>query len=245
MSNSRSRTKAEVQPVATASRALKAFVLAVDALAVLALVGLLSGPAPGNWVPLVALGAVGLLAGVASVRLPRHQTRLVPTEPFVLAGLGLIGPWGAVVVAIAPVVGRAMLGRTRAVQLAFNLGASVIAAVGASLAFFLSGGVPGAAPIDLVVPVIVAGAAFFAINSSLVAGALSLHEGRSWLRTLKRVFLGTVPANMAGPLLALALFVVIQAGLGWMLVVAVPVLGVTFVLLRAHATRLSAASGGA
>ena len=128
------------------SRSVRWFVAVVAGCAALVTVSLAGEPFPDRPAMVLCLAAIGFLAGAVSVRFPQLGTSFAPTEPFVLAGLCVLGPWAAMAVAVATVFGRLMLGRMRLIQFVFNVFASVASAGVASLAFLGSGGLPGAEP---------------------------------------------------------------------------------------------------
>ena len=197
------------------SRSVRWFVAVVAGCAGIVAAGLAGQPFPDDPTWVLCLGGIGLLAGATSVRFPKLGTSFAPTEPFVLVGLCVAGPWAAVAVAVAAVPGRLMIGRMRPLQFAFNVFASLASAGGAALAFLGSGGLPGAEPSTQMLPLLIAAAVFLLLNGSLVAAVVALAENRSLVATLKSVLLRLAPASAVAPALALALVFTFDGALLW------------------------------
>ena len=217
--------------------------VAVAGVATLAVLGARQEAAIG-W-PFLALTLTGTLAGAVSVRVPERQAHLAPTEPFLLAGLALVGPLAAMIVAGSAVLGREFVKRSRVEQFSFNMGSALCAGASASLVFDLLGGQVGMAPHRLLLPVVGAALAFSGVNAGLLAGVMATMKRQSWMAAFSGALSAARPALIASPMLSLAIMAIMGAKLGWLVALAVGTGLVSRWLLRAEVTRFEQTSGTA
>ena len=79
----------------------------------------------------------------------------------------------------------------------FSVATVILSAGGASVAYTSLGGSPTLMPVtEMLVPVLAAGAAFFLINSFLVAGAITLATGLSFRQVWLQSLLGSAPTYL-------------------------------------------------
>ena len=174
--------------------------------------------APG----LVYWTAVALLTSVMPVRLPRGTVVTVAVAP-VLAAAILGGPLAsAIVAAIGTTDQREIKGQVPWYGTLFNHASVVVSAVAAGIAFdvsagLLSNGNAGAPGIGSFIGAIVAGVAFYLVNSSLAIAAVSARTGLA-ARTIWAQDIGAVAISLIGLVpLAWLMAQVFQMpnGVGW------------------------------
>ncbi len=221
------------------TKILVAFVLAVDAAAVVALMILpASELAESPWAGGL-LVALGFLAGLSRVRIPILKTQVTAVDPFVFSALVAVGPQSACLVAVTAVIGTAVApGKgPRPVQLAFNLGTACLSTALCGWVFAAGGGGAGGPLPTLLVPLVLAVAAFFVVNTALVNVVVSIDRvGKFFsLRVWRESFVWVLPASAAGFMLTVALLTVVYEGFGWTLALALTAWWLLLAYFRAHA----------
>jgi hypothetical protein len=192
--------------------------------------------------PWTALALVALAGGVAlrPVTLSGLKTHVVPTEPFVFCGLALCGPLAAVLVSTAGVLSAAV-GRPKRpepIRLAFNVSASMLSIAAASTLFTLAGGIPGGRTPDIVWPLIAAAAAYFLMNTGLVALAVALEKSAGCVATWKRSFVWMASSVFTGMALAICLLLVLEMLGPVGLALGIPPCWLMISFYRAHKARV-------
>lgn len=169
------------------------------------------------WTTLGTLMALSLAAGLRPIRVPRLRVNFVATHSFVLAGLALAGPLGAMLVDFAGLLG-ALLGRgkrMKAMHLVFNAGLIPVATLASWGTLTLFEAHEGAAIRYGVLPLLAATGAYFATSSLLVASAVALERGHLVLQAWRESCLWTLPSFGASPLIAVALLAMAPALFPW------------------------------
>ena len=214
--------------------------LAVGA-AALATIATMRGDALGEHLPVLSL-LLGVTALAASrpVRIPGMGIELSPTHPLILVALAELGPLAATLTGVAGVLGAA-IGRARkpaAVRLVFNLGAVVLSAAVGAWAFLASGGYPHRALPELLLPLLAAATAYWAVNTGLVAMAISVEKCRPFFGTWGELMSwSVVGSGLAGPVVAIAVLATLKAGALWGLLIAVLPCWLLVRYYRSHAER--------
>ena len=219
---------------------LVGFVFSVAAAAVAAVVTMPTAGADGPWSTLLLLAGLAALVGGRPVRFPALRTEIAPTHPFTLLALAALGPQAACFVALAGVLGSAV-GRGRlpaTIRLAFNLATMLLATIAASWTFLALGGSPGEHPLALMLPLIGATAAYFLVNTSLVAAVVRIEKGRALLETWNRCFLWTPVSYLAGLTIVVALLAVFEIIVPWVVLLSLPPCWVLLEFYRGRAARL-------
>jgi len=148
---------------------------------------------PVDIVALFSLAA--LVAGGQALALQAETGAVSVGAVGALAGAALIGGGGAVVLALAAVATDALIRRPPFYTSIYNLG--VLTASGLGAAFVLSFG-PGNVPmLETVAFGVAAGAAYYAVNTSLLTVAIALEEGRSRLAVWRENFAWLLPHYLA------------------------------------------------
>jgi putative nucleotidyltransferase with HDIG domain len=210
----------------------------------------LSRAAVAGWVGLILIGvlseglAIGLSVGAAA------STSSITFLPL-LAAVQLFGPAAAVVlVCTTQVFGEFVVRRKPFARVLFNVAQAVVGTVVGGYCFLLLGGVPlqgNAVPIDptiteQLVPFVLFGLVFLAVNHAAVAMAITLSQGLPF----RRVW-GLVLSNSGASLndiliapIALAVaFLYVQFGIGGILVVLLPMLFIRYSYLTTSRLRES------
>jgi signal transduction histidine kinase len=147
---------------------------------------------------------------------------LGPLEAIAVAAIGLTG------VLVRP--GRRMGG----IRTAFNLGAVVLAAAAASLAFLGTGGRVGASIWVSFGPLAAATAAYFLVNTVLVSVAIALQQQAPIIDVWRESFQWTTVSYFTGLTLAAVMLVVLQAWGLWAVALAIPPCWLLLAFYRAH-----------
>jgi len=196
-------------------RKLLAFVVLVDALAVVSVVALLDQYVENSWSGTFLLATLIALAGATPVRIPGMKSSVSATDPFVFTALAAYGPLPACLVALAGVVGS-ILGRGsrgKPVNVAFNFGNVVLATAVASVAYLVAGGKAGTPLGGQASPLVVATTVYFLVNTGLVSAAISLDTGRRFIAAWRASSLWMAVSSYAGlPIAAGLLYLLEVAG---------------------------------
>jgi signal transduction histidine kinase len=219
-----------------ASPWLTRLVVGVDGCALIAVAAATGGKLSGDPGTLSLVCALAALAGLRPVRFARFKTELSATHPFVLLAVAALGPLEAMVVAVVGLVGVFLRpGRRLAVlRTAFNLGAVVLSAGAASVAFFAAGGEVGATIWSALGPLAAATAAYFLVNTGLVSLAVALQQRTPILSVWRESFQWTGVSYMTGLTLAALMLVTLQAWGLWALALAIPPTWLLLAFYRAH-----------
>jgi putative nucleotidyltransferase with HDIG domain len=239
------------------NRRLKAYMASMYAAAVVAVlltdwssILILSREAVAGWMGLVLVGvlseglAIGLSVGVAA------STSSITFLPL-LAAVQLFGPAAAVVlVVVTQIFGELVVRRKPMARVLFNVAQAVVGTAGGGYCFLLLGGVPlqatALAPdptiTEQLIPFVLFGLVFLAVNHAAVALAITLSQGLPF----RRVW-GLVLSNSGASLndlliapIALAVaFLYVQFGIGGILVVLLPMLFIRYSYLTTSKLRES------
>lgn len=221
------------------NRRLLAFVVAVDALA-LAAVLLLSRDdlfrAPATFAIMVALAA---LTGHKPIRIRALRTTVSASDPFLFACLAALGGLPSVVVGLASVLSSAISTKMRISpqKLIFNLAAAAISISAASWIYEqLSLGAAG--NLQRVFPLFAATTTYFLVITSLVAAAIAIDRGESFFATWAGAGLWVAVINYSGTTLAVMLLFLLDRMGPAGLVLGVPPLWLFVAYFRSHRARL-------
>ncbi len=193
-------------------RAVSLYVATVDVLALVLLACAPTGGLRENAGTVLLVAVLGALVGSRPVRVPALRTYVTCSDAFALCAMVAIGPWAGALVAMGAVVGGSLAEKTRPspIRFLFNLGAVAVAAVGAYWIFVRVGGVVGAAPVAVALPVILAGTGHYLLNTSLVAGVISIDRRQRFWVVWKNPALWTALTGFVGIAVALALVGLLQ-----------------------------------
>lgn len=189
----------------------------------------------------VVLTILGGLAGLQPVRIPGMRHEIQATHPFILLALASLEPRLAILVAVAGVLGAALIrpGRPAWLKLGFNIAAVGLATAGAWAAFFGTGGYPGGTISSLLVPLFVATGAYMFLNTGFVAVAIALDRKQSVLRTWYAAFSYTLVSYFAGLTVAIAMLSIGHRLVPWSLVLALACFPMFLAYYRGHASAVS------
>jgi signal transduction histidine kinase/CheY-like chemotaxis protein len=191
---------------------LRIFVIGVVAIATVALISLSPTEVVENpWV-VVLLVALTALVGARPVRIAALRTEIVAIHPFVLCALATVGPMAAGLAAIGGVV-AAMLANKRkltTIRFTFNIGGQVLSAVAAGGVFLLLGGIPGGKVLEVIGPLAAGTAAYFVLNTGLVAGVIAIEKRQPFLKTWLGTFSWTTSSYFTGLTLAAAMILLLD-----------------------------------
>ena len=222
------------------SRRLAAYVLAVDVLALMALILLPARAIQGQWGTLLLLVVLAVVAGIRPVRIPGLRHEVTASHPFIFLALATVGPLAACLVALASVVGAAV-GRGRKLPLTlhfvFNLGAVVLSTTAGVGALHVAGGRPGQAVTAMILPLAAATAAYFTVNSGLVASAIAIDKRKNAITVWRQSFLWMAAPFATGLSLAIAMLAAMEMGTLWILMLSLPPCWVLLLYYRAHANK--------
>ena len=197
-------------------------VVGVSAAAVLASLPTLGLGERLGTVLLLALAT--FLAGARPVHIPSLRTEVTATHPFVFCTMAAAGPHAAGLVALIGVLG-ATAGepkRRRGIHLAFNLGAVLLSTALAAWTFLLVGGVPGSSVLELLGPLTATAAAYFLVNTGLVALAIAIDKSQPLVETWWRSLGWTTVSYFTGLTLAVLMVVVLDSVGPWAVALGVP-----------------------
>jgi len=219
----------------------RTYLLLVYATGLLALAGSwFFGIRPDTVPLLIALGAA-ILSSPFRIPLPVLGNVSIAFT-FIFAALILLGTPAAVLSAAIAGLTASLLRpapRPPLHRIVFNVAELSVSTAAAGAIFRAAGGLPG--PLDPGsewLAVVLAAAAFFVVNSCLVAGAVSLTDGIPFFPNWRANFLWTGPAYLAGALLGAALtFGLQQFGL-LALALSVPLLYILYFSLKLYAEKV-------
>jgi putative nucleotidyltransferase with HDIG domain len=203
-------------------------------------VALSNAPPSKAW---VVLAALTLFTGSLTLRVPTISARLSVSEVFVFAAVLWFGPSAATfIVALDTLVGTMwMRGRKTAIRTLFNIsaGASAIWVASHAFVWFTAQSTTARPAIeDLLVPVTLLAGTYFAINSLLVATALSFEHRSSPLEIWRRNFLWLGLNHLVGASVAVMLVAYTPSINIPALSVIVPLLVITYLMFRMSLGRL-------
>jgi signal transduction histidine kinase/CheY-like chemotaxis protein len=219
---------------------LRTFVLSVPAAAVAVLVVLPGGGMTGHVGTVLLLAFLTGLVGARPVEISALGTKLTATHPFELCAMAAFGPLAGAIVSASGVVGATVGQRKKldGLRLTFNLGVIVLANSVAASVFLLLGGRFGSPVLDAVGPLTGATAAYFVVNTGLVAVAIAIEKTQDFLETWRRSFLWTTVSFFSGLTLAAGLLTLLQLMGPWALALGVPPAWLLFAFHRAYKARL-------
>ncbi len=234
---------ARVGAMRNLGRAARAYIITVDLVGAAALV---TGwwAADRHWQPLPLIIALAAATAAAPFRIDLPVFGNVSIAfTFVFAALIVLGTPAAMLAAVCAGVGASLIRRRDLWppphRIIFNAAELVIATQVAGLAFDLLGGTPGALDPAREWPALLAATAgFFAANTLVVAGVVSLTEHLPFLHNWKTNFLWTAPAYVAGTFLASTLALGTQRYGSWALILSLPLLYVLYFSLRVYLDQL-------
>jgi hypothetical protein len=167
--------------------------------------------------PPVAIGPVVLMAvlcGAAQllrVALPRASS-VSPTVAISFMALVWLGLSGAVVVALAGMLAHALALRQAPLKAVFNAAAWVLAAATAAIVYWLLGGPSSNQYLADMATTVIAATAYFAVNTGLVAGAISLSGRTSFWSVWSDNYLGVAPGYALMAIIGAASAVAVETG---------------------------------
>jgi putative nucleotidyltransferase with HDIG domain len=174
-----------------------------------------------EWQGMIAITVLVGLGQALAVRIDQGSISMAAVGA--LAGAALAGPRPALLIATTTAVVAWSAGPTRIHQLLFNIGTLSLASLAAAGAFATAEHVAGSGQTVLYVAGVIAGAAYFAVNTGLLAGAVAIeghepwwrswHERFAWL-TAHYLFYGFIGAMIA--------FLYDSVGIAGLLVFALP-----------------------
>ncbi|HKQ62055.1 MAG TPA: ATP-binding protein [Candidatus Polarisedimenticolaceae bacterium] len=201
------------RPPSAPPRRVVLYIVAVDALACLCLLGAAAYHDGTSWVGAFVLATLAALAGATPVRIPALKTSVSATDPFVFTAIAAYGPLAACLTAAAGILGS-MLGRDsrRTHHLAFNVGNVVVSVAGAAAIFLAVGGRTGGPLGPRLAPLALATTVYFLLNTWLVTGVIVVDTGRRFLEIWRESRLWTAISAYGGLTLAAALLWALEWG---------------------------------
>jgi hypothetical protein len=219
------------------SRTVILFVVAVSVTAMAALATMPVDDLRDRLGTLLPLVALSVTAGAFRVRLPSLRLEMAPIHPCILVGLAALGPTAAALIGLAGVVGGLFGRAPAAIRFVFNLGNVALSTAAASWVFLALGGRPTHSLEALMLPLSAATAAYFVVNTGLVAGAVALEKRQALFSTWKRSFLWSAWTYPAGLSLAVAVVALLDVSVPWALALAVPPGWLLVLFYRAHGAK--------
>ncbi len=234
------------------SRSARAYIWTVTALGLaLAVYCLVTVARTGVTVQMLIFGALTVLSGRVTLKVPSVTARFSPSEMFTFTCVLLFGPEvGALALATDSLL-LAWRRRWRLEQTLFNFASLALSVWIAGSLFFLTAGVAPLAgaparPNALLLPLALLAGAAFLINSGLIATAIAFDTRRSPLTVWRQHFLWLGPGYAAGACIALLLVIALRqvhfGTLAAFLLIA-PVLVVFYFTLQASFGRAEDAKG--
>lgn len=147
-------------------------------------------PVPAWQVVLLAVCCAA--AQLVRARLPRASS-VSPAVVISFAALVWLGPGGAVIVGSCGALVHAVVRRQALSRAAFNAAVWALAAMAGAAVYRVLGGIPPHYSPSIVVAALVAATAYFATNTGLVAGAISLSTGAAFWSVWLENYLGLAP----------------------------------------------------
>lgn len=205
---------------------------------------LLVRPIGSQWMWLAGLT---ILTGSFSIKLPSISARISVSEAFVFAAVLFFGPSAAtIIVAFDTLIltGWSHGGDRPRVRALFNVSAGSTAIwVGAHIFRLFLPQTPASPQLeDLLIPVSLLAASYFAINSSLIAIAVSYEKGISAIEVWKNNFVWIIMNYVGGACVAMLLVTYRQQIDFTALSVIIPLLVITYLTFRTSLGRLEDAN---
>jgi putative nucleotidyltransferase with HDIG domain len=191
----------------------------------------------------LSLAGLTLLTGSFSIKLPSISARFSVSEAFVLASVILFGPAVATVIVVLDslvVTSWIRRGHRSSVRALFNMSAGACG-IWVSAQFFEQirpVSIVGPPLEQLAVPVLVLALSYFAVNSSLVALAISYESGRSAMTIWRQNFAWLSLNNLGGASVAILLVLYTRNIDLTALSVIVPLLVIIYLTFRTSLDRL-------
>jgi HD-GYP domain-containing protein (c-di-GMP phosphodiesterase class II) len=217
---------------------VRAYVVSVAALAVLGSTLLFQeepGISAGQMGAVLVMTALGVFAELLAYQLPRSATGSIAFIPFLAAAL-LVPTWLSLLAAGFSQLVAEALRRKAAVKVLFNISQATLSVSAGILAYRLCGGVPLLTVVDLpltltatriAAPGVALVAVYFATNSLLVAGAISLSENRSFADVFRQNTLGMILYDVLScPVVFFMGWLYVKTGAAGAVILAVPLFGV-------------------
>ena len=200
---------------------------------------------PPSWIWL-ALTALTAITGAYAVRIPGVVVRLSLSEPIVFLSTLLFGPLpGTLTAAVDALVMTLRLPQRLRTphRILFNVGAIAVSVLPSSLLYFRLAGLDPVHPIygsldTFVGPLYVFAISVFAVNSGLVAAAVSVERGVSPFTVWRTQFLWLSASYLASAAIAAILVVFTNAVDFALAAVLLPLVAVTFLAVRTTLGRL-------
>jgi putative nucleotidyltransferase with HDIG domain len=195
----------------------------------------------------LVLALLAFLTGSFSIKLPSINARISVSEAFVFAAVLLFGPSAATIIVTldAIILSSWASGKRRSkIRAAFNVSAAAIAIwVAAHLFRLLLPQTPSAPRLEeIILPVAVLSATYFAINSFFIAIAVSYEKSSSPLEIWKQNF-AWVGLNYVGGASVAMLLVTYRQSIDLTAVsVILPILAITYLTFRTSLGRLADAN---
>lgn len=215
----------------------------VTVVAAAAGVALWAGP-PGTTalhVPtLLLLSVLALVTGGRPIKLSCLSTSLTATHPIILATLVTFGARYAVLVALLGTAAAVVAepGQRKPIRVVFNSAAVVLATAASAWAFVLTGGTFGGELASMFAPLLAATAAFFVVNTGLVAAVVALEKKRSLFRTWSAAFSWSTASYFSAFSLAVGLIFAMRTLGPWGLALGIPPCWMILSFYGAHRDRL-------
>jgi putative nucleotidyltransferase with HDIG domain len=234
-----------VERLSLGARVYITFIVAAGTLAVGSSVYQLtvSPPSP-QW---LVLAFLAFLTGSFSIKLPSINARISVSEAFVFAAVLLFGPYAAtIIVTIDAIILSSWASRRRhsRVRAAFNICAAATAIwVAAHLFLMLLPHTPTAPRLEeIIFPVGVLAASYFAVNSFFIAIAVSYEKSSSAIEIWKQNFAWVGLNYLGGACVAMLLVTYRQSIDFTALSVILPILAITYLTFRTSLGRLADAN---
>ncbi len=168
--------------------------------------------------------ALAFLTALRTVRIPALRSSFTASDAFVFFTLAAGGTLAALLAALASLAGATLreARATHPARLLFNASALAVSTAMAGAAFRGLGAAAGGPLEELLVPLMLAVAVFFLVNTAAVAGVVALRSGTPWARTWLGHFGWTVTSFASAFALAVALVAAASAGWFWLAVLGLP-----------------------
>jgi diguanylate cyclase (GGDEF)-like protein/putative nucleotidyltransferase with HDIG domain len=173
------------------------------------------------WKGMVAITILIALGQALAVRIDQGSISVAAVGA--LAGAALAGPRPALLIATTTAVVAWSAGRTRLYQLLFNIGTLTLASLTAAGTFELADRLAGHGQAVLYAAGVAAGAAYFAVNTGLLAVAVSVEGHEPWWRSWQERFAWLTSHYLFyGFIGAMIAFLYDKVGISGLLVFALP-----------------------
>lgn len=216
-------------------RTLNGFVVAIAIAGVAASFALPRGTIAAEPELFLVLLGMTALAGMYPISLAGTGVRLTMTHPLILGTLAVLGPRAAIASALTAVVAATFVREDlrRPIRVVFNFSEVALSTSLAALAFQAVGG-GGPEVVDFVLPLFVATAVFFVVNTGLVAGVVALDRGESFPHVWRRSFGWATPAYFAAVTISLGIVLLLTELGSWALSLALPPCWLLAAFYRMH-----------